>query len=132
MKDRKSREFIVEAIKHWQHKLRQLDESQTKLIATFISMFGEDVVLGNSMDTAVVLDKPLAQKMYNVLNKIVFNNKLKPREIVVTSERSHSIASYNFMFSQARGYPVIIQKHIRTSSGKTVYPPRIFLSTWVT
>lgn len=60
MKDRKSREFIIEAIKYWQHKLRQLNESQTKLIATFISMFGEDVVLGNSMDTAIVLDKSLA------------------------------------------------------------------------
>jgi len=73
-------------------------------------MFGEDVVFGSSMDTAVVLDKPLAQKMYNVLNKIVFNSKLKPREIVVTSERSHSIASYVFMCSQMRekGYPVLI------------------------
>ena len=48
MHKQRTKQQIIEAIKHWESVLRMLDESKSSLIDDFIEKFGEDIVLSRN------------------------------------------------------------------------------------
>lgn len=75
MSRRYAREQILWSLKFWRNELRKLDESSSLIIDALCSEFGENVVLSTNIN--VILDTKLCYSILDVLNPILFNNRLK-------------------------------------------------------
>lgn len=74
MKKQYTRKQIVEAIEYWQNVLSQMNESKSSLLNAFIKEFGEDIVFDKICN--LDLTQPIAVKIFQILDKSFFNNKL--------------------------------------------------------
>lgn len=79
---RHSRRQIVEAIKHWQNVLKQMDESiYNDVIDALINRFGKNLVLSKTHNYALTQDD--LDAIFKILNKYMFNNRIKPVPIIL-------------------------------------------------
>lgn len=112
-----TREQLVQAINYWTTKLRRVDEttSSNYLIDDLIEKFGSDLVL--SKTPTYVLSEIDLEKIFDILNRNLFESKLRkpflkyvPEQSVVNRLNDNSIASGCFTHERkdARCYGVYL------------------------
>ena len=76
MKKQYTKQQIVEAIKYWNSVLKRMDESvYNNVIDALIAEFGKDVVLSKEFN--YTLTQQDLKKIFSILNKYLFDNKIK-------------------------------------------------------
>ena len=82
MKNRYTKQQIVEAIKYWEFILKRMDESvYNNVIDVLIDEFGKDVVLSKKFN--YTLTQQDLKKIFSILNKHFFGNEIKFLPVVL-------------------------------------------------
>lgn len=124
-----TRKQIEEALKYWTKRLDVLNESITRTIQALIDEFGEKRVISCEKDYR--LTKEDLQKIYDVLNRCLFDGKLGrirleywPEAMVVDKLQQNHIESedYGEMVDSALCYGVFsgVAKDIKNAKGEIV------------
>lgn len=82
MKKFYTKEQIIEAIKYWESFLKNIDESNNKLLTQLINKYGNDLVL-NKMPFKI--DNKIAYELFTLFNNSIFNSALPNCEILCES-----------------------------------------------
>lgn len=124
-----TRKQIEEALKYWTKRLDVLNESITRTIQALIDEFGEKRVISREKDYR--LTKEDLQKIYDVLNRCLFNGKLGrigleywPEAFIVDQVNDHLMRSevFNKNIDAAPYYGVWsgVSKDVKDKDGNIV------------